>query len=177
MAISDAIDPNAVARVIGIKTVFQNLRGSVPFLPMQIGVVGQGSTASQSSYLTTKRIVLSAKDAGDVYGFGSPLHLAVKQLLPPNGDGVGIIPVTVYPLKDDPSGVAAVGDITPTGTQTITQSYQVLINKIASLNFTLFVGENENDAIRKIITAINGVLDPPGVAALVDPTPCDDVNY
>ena len=161
MALSIAIDPNAVARVIGIKTIFQNLRGGFPFLPMRIGVVGQGNTASQASYSTDKETVLSAKAVGDAYGYGSPIHLAVKQLLPPQGGGVGIIPVTLFPLKDDGSGVAAAGDIASVGTQTTAASYRILINKIASLFFVLAVGDNENDAIRKMIPAINGVLDMP----------------
>lgn len=165
VALSTAVDPNAVARVIGIKTTFQNLRGGVPFLPIRIGVIGQGATASQASYDTTKTTILSAKAVGDAYGYGSPLHLAVKQLLPPTGDGVGIIPVTIYPLKGDGAGVAAAGTITPSGTQTTQASYKILINKIASLSFVLDVGDVLADALAAIIPAINGVIDMPVIAS------------
>ncbi len=108
MAISSAVDASAVARVVGIKTIFRDLRGGgILFLPQRLAVVGQGSSAS--TYDTTKRQVTSATEAATLYGFGSPIHLAVLQLLPVNGDGVGTIPVTVYPLEDDGSGVASAG--------------------------------------------------------------------
>jgi len=134
MAVSTAVDPSAVARVLGIKTEYKNLAsGNVLFLPQRIAVFGQGNTASQSSYSNTKAQVFSAFDVGDEYGFGSPLHLAVSQLLPVNGDGVGTIPVTVYPLDDDGAAVEATGDITPT-VVSITQDFtaQVKINNILS---------------------------------------------
>ena len=165
MAISTAVDPNAVARVVGIKTTFQNLKGGASFLPIRIGVFGQGATASQAGYSTDKAIVTSAKDVGDTYGYGSPLHLAVKQLLPPNGDGVGKIPVTVFPLKDDGSGVASVGTITPSGTQTTAASYKILVNEIESAPFVLSVGDVLADVLDVVIPAINAQIDMPVIAS------------
>jgi len=100
MPISSAIDATAVARVLGIKTIFQDLRGGgILFLPQRIAIVGQGNTAA--TYSTVKFQITSAPQAGERYGFGSPIHLAARQLLPVNGDGVGTLPVTVYPLDDD----------------------------------------------------------------------------
>ena len=97
MAISTAIDASAVARVVGIKTEFVDLRaGAAILLPQRIALVGQGSTAA--TFATTKRRVTSSTEVGQLYGFGSPVHLAALQLLPLNGDGVGSIPVTVYPF-------------------------------------------------------------------------------
>jgi len=155
MAVSTAVDPSAVARVLGIKTEYKNLAsGNVLFLPQRIAVFGQGNTASQSSYSNTKAQVFSAFDVGDEYGFGSPLHLAVSQLLPVNGDGVGTIPVTVYPLDDDGAAVEATGDITPT-VVSITQDFtaQVKINNILSEAFTIEVGDAVADIIDKMVIA------------------------
>jgi phage tail sheath gpL-like len=105
------VDVSAVARVLGITTQFKDLRGgSVVFLPQRIALIGQGATAS--TYSLTKFQITSAAQAGARYGYGSPIHLAARELFPSNGDGVGTIPVTVYPLDDDGSGVAATGDIT-----------------------------------------------------------------
>lgn len=160
MAISTAVDASAVARVIGIKTKFINTRvGGVTILPQHIAVVGQG--ASASTYSTDKAIVTSAKGVGDAYGYGSPLHLAVLQLLPQNGDGVGAIPVTVFPLEDDGAGVAAAGDITPTGTATKAGTFRVLVNGIQSAQFSIAIGDTVATAITKIIAAVNGVLSMP----------------
>ena len=59
MAISTAVDASAVARVVGIRTEFVDLRGGrVTLLPQRIAVIGQGNTAS--TYPTTKLQVTSA---------------------------------------------------------------------------------------------------------------------
>jgi phage tail sheath gpL-like len=158
-----AIDVSAVARVVGIEAVFKDLRGqSVTFLPQRIAVIGQGATAS--TYATTKQQVFSAAEVGNTYGFGSPLHLAALQLFPSNGDGVGTIPVTVYPLEDDASGVAAAGDITPAGTATESGSYKVSINNIDSEEFVITATDTVATITAKITAAINAVLAMPVVA-------------
>lgn len=164
MTVSTAVDASAVARVTGIKTTFKNLRkGGILYLPQRIAVIGQGSTAS--TYSTTKAQVTSALDVANTYGFGSPLHLACLQLLPVNGDGVGTIPVTVYPLDDDVSGVAATGDITPIGAVTKAGEFRVLINNIQSAAFTVAIGDVVADITDAITTAINAELNEPMIAA------------
>jgi phage tail sheath gpL-like len=171
MAISTAVDVSAVARVVGIKTEFKDLRGNtVLFLPQRIAVVGQG--ASSVTYDTTKLQVTSASAAGATYGYGSPIHLAVQQLLPVNGDGVGSIPVTIYPLEDDVSGVAAAGDITPVTAQTEAASYLIRVNNIDSEQFVINVGDTVADIVTAMTTAINAVLDMP-VIATDSATQCD----
>ena len=164
MPVSTAVDASARARVLGIKPEYRDLSGGAArFLPIRIAVIGQGATAE--TYATDKKQVFSANEVGDEFGYGSPLHLAVEQLLPLNGDGVGTIPVTVYPLEDDASGVAAAGDITPS-VGTITQAaYNVRIAGIDSLPFTVEVGDAVADIIDKMVTAINGVPSMPMIAS------------
>ena len=163
MTISTAVDASAVARVVGIKTEFKDLRqGNLLYLPQRIAVIGQGNTLS--TYATTKRQVTSAVEAATLYGSGSPIHLAVRQLLPVNGDGVGTIPVTIYPLEDDGSGVAAVGDITPGGSPTEAASYIVRINNIDSEEFVIAVDDVVADIVAAMVTAINAVLEMPVIA-------------
>lgn len=165
MALSSAVDASAVARVVGIKTTFKDLRkGGVLFLPQRVAVVGQGATAS--TYSTTKAQHTSAQAVGETYGFGSPLHLAAEQLLPKNGDGVGTIPVTFYPLDDDGSGVAAAGDITPSGAATGSASFRVKINNILSEQFAVANGDAVADINTAIVAAISGVLGMPMTAAV-----------
>lgn len=164
-----AVAESAVARVVGIETKFINLRGDVKFLPMRIAVFGQGSTASQASYSTDKKTVTSAKEVGDGYGYGSPLHLAVNELLPPNGGGVGIIPVTIFPLKDDGAAVTAAGSITPVGAQTAQQTYYIKVNNIKSKEFTLAAAASVADAVAAIVTAINSVINMPVIAVNTGP--------
>ncbi len=163
MPISTAVDASAVARVVGIKTEFKDLRaGQIAQLPQRVAVVGQGSTAA--TYSTTKAQHTSALSVGQTYGFGSPLHLSALQLLPANGDGVGTIPVTFYPLVDDGSGVVAAGDITPTVAQTVAASYQVSINNILSESFVISVGDSVATVITAMTAAINASLNMPMIA-------------
>ena len=140
MTVSNAVSQSAVARVLGIETIFKDLRaGRLVNLPQRIAVVGQG--ASLSVYATTKRQVTSALEAAQIYGFGSPVHLSVLQLLPVSGDGVGLIPVTIYPLVDDGGGAPSLGDITPVVAPTAAGTYQVIVNNIKSQEFVLDVGD------------------------------------
>ena len=164
MAISSAVDASAVARVVGIETVFRDLRaGRVLFLPQRVAVVGQGNSAN--TYAATKRQVNSALEAGEVYGFGSPLHLAVLQLLPINGDGVGTIPITIYPLSDATGAAAARGTVTYTGTATGAGTFRVLVNGIRSSAIPVAVGSTPTNVAAAAVTAINAVLDMPVTAA------------
>lgn len=164
MAISTAVDISAVARTVGIKTQFINTQvGGVFFLPQRVALVGQG--ASAATYDTTKRQITSAGEAGQLYGFGSPIHLSALQLLPVNGDGVGSIPVTVYPLEDDGTATPSAGDITPTGTATKAGQATISFNGIDTAPFGIAVGDDPAAIITKALTAVNGTLEAPMIAA------------
>jgi phage tail sheath gpL-like len=161
MGISNAIAPSAVARVVGVKTTFKNLQGGILLLPQRIAVIGQGATAG--TFLLDKKQVFSSFEVGLTFGFGSPLHLSSQQLFPQNNDGVGSIPVTLYPITDGTT--AATGDSIPSGTQTETKTYTVLVNEIPS---ELIVIPKDTTAIASIalfITAINANVDMPVIAS------------
>lgn len=160
-----SIDNSAVARVLGITTTFKDLRGGAArFLPMRIVVLAQGQTGV--SFPTTKYTALSAAAAGTRFGFRSPIYHAMRQLKPASGGGVGTIPITVYPLPDHASGVAAAGDITPSGTATKTSSYRVKISEVLSAKFIIAAGSlataaNLTAACKAIGEAIDSVLHSP----------------
>ncbi len=159
-----AVDQSAIARVVGIETKFQDLRGGrVLYLPQQIAVIGQGNTAN--TYATTPVQVTNAQAVATVYGFGSPLHKAVEQLFPTNGDGVGTIPVTVYPVQAGGSAAAAVGDITVTGTATRQFTGTLRIGGVESLEFVVPDGTAAASIGAILNAAINGVLDMPVTSA------------
>jgi phage tail sheath gpL-like len=164
MALSSAVDASAVARVVGIQTIFKDLRaGGILFLPQRIAVIGQG--ASVSVYSTVKAQFTSALAVAQAYGFGSPLHLAARQLFPVNGDGVGTIPVTFYPLVDDGAGVVSVGDVTPTVVPTEAGSYIIRVNNIDSEAFVVSVGDTVASVVADMVTAVNAVLEMPVIAS------------
>lgn len=163
MAISSAVDASAVARVVGIETNFRNLRNqAVVFLPQRVAIIGQGN--STATYTTDKRVVTSALEVGQTYGFGSPVHLAALEVLPVDGRGVGTIPVTIYPVQDDAGGVAATATITPTGTATAAGSFRIRVNGILSNVISVDVGDDPEAVVDAIVPAINDVLNMPIVA-------------
>jgi phage tail sheath gpL-like len=157
------IDASARARAVGIDTQFKDFRGGqVLFLPQRIAVFAQGR--SSVTIDTTKWQATGATAAGNRYGFGSPIHLILRELLPVNGDGVGTIPVTVYPLEDGYEGVAATGTITPSGAQTTAAEYRVRVSGYLSAPFTIAVSATVATICASITTAINAVPEMPVVA-------------
>ena len=169
MTVSTAFASNRVARGVAIKPEYKNLGGSgTRYRPVRLAVLAQGDGTATGgtayTYSTDKRQVFSEAEAGSIYGYGSPIHQAVKSLLPANGDGVGDIPVTIYPLVPPGDNVAA-GDITPSGTQTKTQKYYIVVNNIRSLPITMVKDDTVADFIAAAITAVNGILDMPVTAS------------
>lgn len=151
-----AVDVTAVARVVGITTQFKNLRSGIAAFPQRVVVLAQGD--SDVTYSADKFQAATAGEAGARFGFRSPIYNIVRQLFPVNGDGIGTVPVTVYPLSDDGSGVAATGDITPSGTASAQASYQVRISGILGNSFVLPAGAVDvTDACRKIGQSILAV--------------------
>lgn len=166
MVISTAVDLSAVARVVGVKTEFKDLRGgNIVFLPQRIALIGQGNTAA-GSYSTTKVQIFSAQTVGETFGFGSPLHLATLQLFPINGDNVGSVPVTIYPLAEDGSGVASVGDITTTGTAITNAEYRVFFNNLRSVVIPVIDGDTAALISVKVDLAINATINASVIATV-----------
>lgn len=156
------IDPTAVARAFGLDTVHKDFRGGqVQFLPQRIAVFAQGKTGT--TYDLTKWQATSAAATGTRYGFGSPAHLILRELLPANGDGVGLIPVTVYPLEDGYEAVAATGSITPAGTtMSVSAEYRVRVAGYLSAPFVVPAGSIVlATVVDQIVAAVNAVLEMP----------------
>lgn len=158
-----AISPTAVGRGVGILEQFQNLQGGIFLLPQRVAILGQGSSAS--TYDLVKTTFTSAVAVGTKYGFGSPVHLSALQLLPANGDGIGDIPLTVYPLEDAGTGVVSTGDITPTIAATVAAAYKVVVNDIESESFVVSVGDSVATVVTAMTAAINAIVDMPIIAA------------
>jgi phage tail sheath gpL-like len=170
MAISTAVDPSAVAKVVGIQTNFKDLRTeNVALLPQQIALVAQPATALIG--VAGVKQIFSAQDAGDNYGYGSPIHLMAEQLLPANGDGVGTIPVTVYPVEGV-SGPTIAAQINIEVQQTLPQaagSFYLRIGSVRSELISVATGDAVLDIANKIDAAITNVLSMPVTVATTSP--------
>lgn len=158
------VDANTVARVTGITVNHVDLRGELAqLLPQQVAVIGQGATAA--TYATDPVTLNRSRDVGDLFGFGSPLHLAARELMPDNNDGIGLVPVTFYPMEDEGGATAAAGDITPSGTHVGNATYYVIISGVRSAPITITDGELAADLEARITAAINASINMPVVAS------------
>lgn len=156
------VDASARSRTVGVSVNNQDFNaGAASFLPQQIAIFGQGTTAKNGSYTLEKTTILSAKTAATTFGYGSPIHLAVKQLLPISGSRVGSIPITVYPMNDDGSAVIADGSILYAGTATEDGQITVKVNNIETATISITSGDAAAAVVADIKTAIDAVLDMP----------------
>jgi phage tail sheath gpL-like len=106
---------SAISRVCGVNVAYRNFNaGTAGFLPQRLAVIGSGNdnaVYSMGKYESTG----SAHEVAKRFGYGSPLHLAARQLFPDSGGGA-TFPVTFYPLKADIGSYAhAVIRVTNTG--------------------------------------------------------------
>lgn len=152
-----SVSTSVIARVTGVNVEYKNFNlGQAQYLPQRIAVIGQGNTTS--SYSTDKAIITSEKEVADTYGYGSPLHLACRQLLPANGNGIKGIPITVYPLEDDGSGVASDGSIDAVGDATEAGGGYVYVGGVKSSKIVIPDESTAAEALDIIKLAIDAIL-------------------
>jgi|SRR6478736_99451 len=165
------IDSTAIASVLGIDVQYKALAGgSRAVLPPRIAVFAQGQTGV--SFPAAKQELTSAGAAGALYGYKSAIYLAMRELFPSNGDGVGTIPVTVYPMTDAVGATAATGDLTPSGTAAFAADYVVRVGGVASKSFGIPAGAIDvNLTLAKIGFAMNSVLHMPVTTSFAYGTP------
>ena len=114
------VSASAISRVTGVEVSYKNFNaGKAALLPQRLAIVGPGN--SGIAYSTKKyECESSAALVAERYGYGSPLHLAALQLFPQSGNGASF-PVTIYPVAEGTSAVAAAGSLGITGTATANQ--------------------------------------------------------
>ena len=174
MSVSTAISPDARARVVGTKVLFQNLRPlGLDFLPQRIAVLGvpQWSKLDNGEVDSAKKTILSVEEAGEAYGYGSDIYDMVKQLLPADGNGVGTIPITVYPIMQQVGGAPLLepdssGTITVAGTDptTVEGQYIVHINGHSTDVITVPIGSTPTNVAALLEAAVDAVFDMPATA-------------
>jgi phage tail sheath gpL-like len=124
------VSPSAVSRVTGIEVTYKNFNaGKAQSLPQRVVIIGVGN--DNAIYDLNKRDVFSSGAVAEMYGFGSPLHLAVDQLIPANGPAAEF-PVSVIGLAKKTNATAAEGKIGATGTVVANVSMKIRIGGIAA---------------------------------------------
>ncbi|MGB0881423.1 MAG: hypothetical protein ACPGSO_00610 [Vicingaceae bacterium] len=166
MAISDAVGLDRISRIVGYKLTKGFFQDSTPNLPQRIAILGEANTANQGTLDTTPIEVTSARQAGELFGYGSPIYNMMRILRPVNSDGVGGIPTVVYPQEEAVGATAAARTITPSGTATGNTTHTIVINGRRNVDavrydFTIANGDNVAAITAKITDAINNVLGSP----------------
>lgn len=170
---SDAVGQERISQVVGYKITKGNFNENTPNLPQRVVIIGEANDANQAGLVLEETEILSAQQAGQLYGFGSPLYLAMRILRPLNGGGLGGIPTFVIPQEAAVGATAKVLELTPTGVATGNGTHTVVLNGRTGLdsvfyNFSVVSGDTTADITAKIEDAINNVLGAPVIAAATD---------
>lgn len=165
---SFAVGSELISRVVGYKITKGNFQESSPNLPQRIAIIGEANTANQANLDLIGKQITSAKQAGDLYGYGSPIYQMARILLPLQSDGVGGIPVIVYPQATSTS-TSKVLTITPTGVVNKNGTHTIFINGRngidgAFYDINLVIGDSTSEITAKIYDAVNNVLGSPVIA-------------
>lgn len=163
---SDAVSSARVSRVVGYKIVKGDFRASSPNLPQRIAILGEANEANQGTVSLTPTQITSAQQAGQLYGYGSPIYLMARILFPYSGGGVDGVPVYVYPQLKAVGAVAQVLTVTATGTATANGTHTIVVGGRNGLDaqfydINIVTGDTPTIITGKINAAINGILGTP----------------
>lgn len=160
---SNAVPTELISRVVGYKITKGDFSNSTPNLPQRIAIIGQANTANQAGLDIYPQEITSAQQAGEIFGYGSPIHMAMRILRPVNGGGVAGIPTIVYPQLEEVGHTAHEIDLGVTGTATANVVHTVQIagrNGLdgQSYNVNISVGDTAAIILAKIKDVVLGVL-------------------
>ena len=150
---------SAISRVTGVNVEYRNFNaGSGGFLPQRLAVIGVGN--DDAVYETKKHEATGTSDAiAKRYGYGSPLHLAARQIFPDGGGGANF-PVTFFPLRKASGSAAAKGAVSCEGAATAAGSGVISIGGIA-VEFAILKGQGPAAILAAMKERIAGKLEMP----------------
>ena len=169
-SISNAIGLERVSRIVGYDVQKGDFREAGANLPMRVVVLGEANSANQSGLSTLPKVVTSAEEAGNLYGFGSTIHQMMRILRPVNGGGIGGIETVVIPQASDVAAVAAVMTLFVSGTADKNATHKLRVNGRYGVDgqvysFSVASGDSASDIRAKIVAAINAVAGSPVIAS------------
>ena len=166
---SDAVGTELISRIVGYKITAGDFSNTTPNLPQRIAIIGEANTANQSGLSTEPQTITTLRQAGEAFGYGSPIYQAMRILRPVFGDGVGGIPTVVYPQAQPGGSTAEVQTITVTGTATAAGVHTVQVSGRTlldgdSYDVQIAVGDTPTIVATKIVTTLTAVLAAPVTA-------------
>ena len=126
MAISNAVPSTVVSSVVGYDLKKGSFQKTTANLPQSIAILGEGTTAAQSTMPTAGTQITSSAQAAALWGAGSPIHRVACILFPSTGGGTNV-PVWVYGQLAAVASVANSQTITITGTATASGTHYLKI--------------------------------------------------
>ncbi len=137
-------------------------------LPQRVAVFAEMNTANQSTPLTPVQITSRAQAAA-LYGWGSPMDIIFRMLLPANGGGLDGVQAWAYPQAAAGGSAANSQSITVTGTATANVTHTLLIGGRAFLEggsyaINITSGMTATQVATLIKNTINAVLGCPVTA-------------
>jgi len=175
--ISTAIPTNRLASVSGYKIEKGNFGATSQVLPQNVLVISTGNLASNTP---DKIRITSAKQAAELYGYGTSLHRSFLKMYPESGEDVmkGVPTYAMAATVDVPGGSPSLyseRDLSFNGSVTKDQTVTVYINNETSfgngkLEYFIKAGEAFNDMVQFFADTINGWLNVPCTAASVGGT-------
>lgn len=170
---SDAVGTERISRVVGYKITKGNFATSSPNLPQRYAVLAEANTDNQETLDTDPIQITSAQEAGERYGYGSPIHINARILFPRSGSGIGGIPVVIYPQAEAAGATAKILTITPTGVASGNGTHTLKVAGRFNLDGLFYdinieAGDTTADITEKISDAINKILGCPFSAESTD---------
>lgn len=167
------LSASLVSSIVGYDLFVGNFNNVTRNLPHRIVIMAEANDANQATLNTTAKEVISAQQAGILYGYGSPIYHIMRILRPYSGGGVGSIPTIVMPQAKASGATAKKIEVTPTGVATGNGTHRLIIAGRAGLeakfyNINIVTGDTTDDISDKIADAVNDVLGAPCTAAATD---------
>jgi phage tail sheath gpL-like len=165
-----AVGTERISKIVGYKLTKGDFSETTPNLPQRIAILGEANEANQATLDLNPKEITSAQQAGELYGYGSPIHMAMRILRPQSGGGIGGIPTVVYPQLKAVGAAQKVLTITPTGTATGNGTHTLIVAGRTGLDgirydVNIQTGDTVAGISAKIEDAINNVLGSPVIGA------------
>ena len=172
-SISTAVTSDRVSRVIGYKLLKGVYNLDSPNLPQRIAILAEANHTNQSGLTVNPVEVTTAKQVGDLFGYGSPIHQIMRILKPTNSDGVGGIPIVVYPQLEAAGATATIikASAVVATSATSNAKHYLVINGRDNIDGTYYEidiaqGDVRLGILTKAMNAVNALLSSPFVATL-----------
>jgi phage tail sheath gpL-like len=166
---SSAVTTDRISRIVGYVIKKGNFSEVSPNLPQRIAILGEANDANQASLSLLPQQITSAQQAAQIFGAGSPIHIISRILFPYSGDGIGGIPVYVYPQAKAVGSTYKVMKVLPVGVATANTTHYLVVAGREGLDaqyyaINIVAGDTTDVISVKIANAVNAVYGCPFMA-------------